>query len=159
MSSYTRRMLFDKDKIVGYWQLYPLKENFFERSVEGNLTSNEITPKSIYTYLIPGRYNIEFGATVLENNYRKTPIFKALLYSIFEYLERLSLEKVFINEIKTETSTDDGASLVESIGLKFYKTHPDGKAKIYRGFIIDLIEKDYLRDFGLLKKLYLQEFK
>jgi hypothetical protein len=108
---------------------------------------------------IGGEYNIVFGAVILENKYRKTRIFKKLLYSILNYIEKLSTEGNYIKCVATKSETKEGQSLIETIGLKLYKTQDN--VNTYVGTISDLLvlDKYYLKEYQILKDNYNDFYK
>jgi hypothetical protein len=156
----SRRVLVDtKDNVVGYWHFFPLFDEMYQKFKNGDTTSSDITNDEIPIFL-EGRYNIEFGAVVLEEKYRKTHIFKMFLYSMLECFERLALyDDIFIDEIVTKSSSKDGQALIKSIGLNFYKRNVDNTCNIYCGKVVDLLDKPYFKNFEVLKSLYKKEFE
>ena len=70
----------------------------------------------------------------------------------------MALNDMYINEIVTKSSNEEGIGFISSMGLEFYKEHPDGKASIFCGKFRDVLEEDYLKKYTLLKKLYSKKF-
>lgn len=155
----SRRVLLDNNNnFIGYWHFYPLFEDTFKRSKDGSTTAEDMSDDKI-PHFWGGRFNVEFGAVVLDEHFRNPRTTKKLLYSILECLEYLALnEHSFINEIVTKSSSKNGISFIQSIGLKFHKKNNDGTANIYVGKAVDLLNKQYFRDFQSLKEEYQKEF-
>jgi len=152
----TYRYLFDSNNnIVGVWSFFPVFKDIFEKIKEGKFFDNELT-LDMMPILIPGVYNVYFVEICLDNKYRKTAIFRLLLKSIANTLEKLATKKIFINEICTQAYTSDGERLCKSLGLNYYKKHVDC-GDIYYGTIKDLLKKPFCRDYYTLKNLYKKE--
>jgi hypothetical protein len=152
-----RRILLDgNNKMVGMWSFKPFYDDIFQKAKNGELFDSEISPNMMPT-LIPGTYNIYFSNIVLKEQYRKTIVFKILLFSIIELIEKWANEGIFINEICAQAYTDSGLNLCKSIGLNFHKKHID-HGDIYCGYVYDLVEKPFCKDFENARNLY-REFK
>lgn len=152
-----RRILLDENnKMIGMWSFKPFYDDVFQKAKNGELFDIEITPAMMPT-LIPGIYNIYFSNICLKDKYRKTMVFKILLFSIIELIEKWANEGIYINEICAQAYSDSGRNLCRSIGLKFIKNHID-HGDIYCGFVYDLIERPFCEDFADVKRLY-RKFK
>jgi hypothetical protein len=159
-SSETRKILLDsKDNLIGYWVFIPLFDKYFEKAKNGELTYEEMTREKIPLMFPDSTYNIEFGATLLLEDYRKRRAFKILLYSIIEYIEELAKEGTFIKEIVAKSSSKDGIALITDVGFNFHKMHPDGNTKIYHVYTKDLMNRTFLKRFESLRNLYNERFK
>jgi hypothetical protein len=152
----TYRYLFDSNNnIVGVWSFFPVFREVFEKIKEGKFFDNELT-LDMMPVLFPGIYDIYFVEICLDNKYRGTAVFRLLLKSIANILEKLATKKIFINEICTQAYTADGERLCKSLGLKYYKKHIDC-GNIYCGTIKDLLKKPFCKDYYTLKNSYTKE--
>ncbi|MBN1468095.1 MAG: hypothetical protein JW924_05165 [Fusobacteriaceae bacterium] len=157
---YTRKLILNKkNEIVGYWVFTPLNDVAFKEAKEGTLKTSDLNPTKI-KLLLPGETcNIEFGAVLLTEDYRNYNGYKILIYSIIDHIEKMALNDIYINEIFTKSSNEEGIGFITNMGLRNYKTLPDGKTSLFCGKFQDLLaEKDYLKKFTLLKKLYSKKF-
>lgn len=149
-----RRILLDNNnKMVGMWSFKPFYDDIFQKTKNGELFDSEIRPNMMPTLIPGGIYNIYFSNIVLKEEYRKTIIFKILLFSVIELIEKWANEGIFINEICAQAYTDSGLNLCKSIGLTFHKKHID-HGDIYCGYVYDLVEKPFCKDFKNLRSLY-----
>jgi len=148
-----RWLLDDKNNVIGYWHFTALFDKTFIKAKNGQLLDSEITCHEI-PLLLPGTYNIYFIGICLKEEYRrKTMTFGRLLFSIIEVIEEMAKKKVFINEICALAYTDNGIQLCKSIGLKYLRDHIE-HGKIYCGKIMDLLDRDFCKDYVGLKNTY-----
>ena len=157
----SRKILLNKkNEIVGYWVFLPLFEEAFKLSKEGKLKTNDTNPSHIRLILPGETYNIEFGGVYLREDFRNYKGYKTLIFSIIDHFEALALDDIYINEIATKSSNNDGIGFITSLGLKFYKKHPDNKdISLFCGRVYDLLGKDYMKKYTLLRKLYIKKFE
>lgn len=149
-----RRILLDENnKMIGYWSVEPLFDNFFYKAKNGELFDNELTADKIISLVVPGIYNVYFSSICLKNNYRKKHAFKKLLISLLDYIEELAVDGILINEICTLAYSDDGKSLSKTIGLKYHKNHID-YGEIYSGNIYDILSQPFCKNYDILKTIY-----
>ena len=151
-----RRILLDENnKMIGMWSFKPFYDDVFQKTKNGELFDVEITPDMMPT-LIPGTYNIYFSNICLKPQYRKTIVFKILLFSIIELIETWADEGIFIHEICAQAYSDSGKNLCKSIGLNFVKNHID-HGEIYCGYVYNLVEEEFCRDFEKVKYLFMSK--
>lgn len=149
----TWRYLFDQNnKMIGLWAFYPVFDDIFKQIKDGLFFDNELT-LNMMPMLVQGTYNIYFVEICLDERYKGTTIFRLLLKSIAEVIERLAEKEIYIDEICTQAYTTDGERLCKSLGLKYHKKHVDC-GDIYCGSVKDLLEKPFCRNFYTLKRLY-----
>lgn len=134
------------------WSFKPFYNEYFQKAKNGELFDIEITPDMMPT-LIPGIYNVYFSNICLKEQYRKTIVFKTLLFSIIEVIEKWAKEGIYINEVCAQAYTTSSKNLCRSIGLDFIKSHID-HGDIYCGHIYDLVEENFCNDFTELRNLY-----
>jgi hypothetical protein len=148
-----RYLLNTMNEMIGYWHFTILSNETFIKARNGQLLDSEITCDKI-PLMLPGTYNIYFIAICLQDKYRrKTMTFGKLLFSIIETIELMAKNKVFINEICALAYTKAGVQLCKSIGLKYLRDHVE-HGEIYVGKIMDILNKDFCRDFIELKNIY-----
>jgi hypothetical protein len=148
-----RWLLDSENNVIGYWHFSALFDEPFIKAKNGQLLDSEITCDKI-PVLLPGTYNIYFIGICLKEEYRrKTITFGKLLFSIIEVIEEMAKRKVFVNEICALAYTHNGIQLCKSIGLKYLRDHVE-HGEIYCGKIMDLLDRDFCRDFVGLKALY-----
>lgn len=155
----TKQMLLNNNnEVIGLWSIIPLNQNTFEKAKKGEFFVGEINEYTTKMLTPDTNNNIHFAAICLKDIYRKSPIFNRLLFSFIEYIEKLALNKIFINEVVTKAGTKSGIILARSLGLKYIKDHIDEHGEIYHSTIFDLLEQPYMRDFHVLRRLYKEKF-
>jgi hypothetical protein len=140
--------------MVGYWSIIPLVDELFIKDKRGEFFVSEINPYTMPMFITGNTYNIHFSTICLKTKYRKTSVFNKLLFSIIEFIEKLALNGVYINEVVTKASSSNGIALSRGLGLEFLTNHVDGHGEIYWAKIVDLLERPFLRDFEVLRSLY-----
>lgn len=152
-----RKVILLENQVIGTWHFYTLFDEDFDIYINSK-TSPETRSVDKMPIPIGGAYNVVFGAVILESKYRKTKVFKKLLYSILNYIEKLSIEGSYIKRIAAKSETKEGQALIKTIGLKVYKKQ-DENVDTYVGTIYDLLDKYYLKDYQILKDNYNNFFK
>jgi DNA-binding CsgD family transcriptional regulator len=151
----TKKILIDSEgAVIGCWSLDPLFDEYFEKDKKGEFYVSEFTKDAVPIFVPGNTYNIHFGAICLVGGYRRLSIFKILLYSIVEYIERLAINDIFINEICTQAYSREGRALAKSLGLHYCAEHKDSHGQVYCGIANELLRRTFLNDFDILKSLY-----
>jgi len=149
----TLRFLIDENnKAIGYYYFIPMFEDMFSKAKNGQLFDSEITADKVPLFL-QGIYNIYFPAICIREKYRKTLALKKMLISALDLFEELALSGIFINEICALAYSNSGASLCQSVGLKYTQNHI-AEGKIYHGNIEDLLKHPLCTKYAKLKDLY-----
>lgn len=152
-----RYLLKNDDEMIGYWHFTPLRDDVYIKAKTGQLLDSEITCDKI-PLLLPGTYNIYFISICLKEKYRrKTTTFGKLLFSIIDVIQSLAKKNIFINEICALAYTMNGIQLCQSMGLKYLRDHSE-HGQIFCGKIMNLLNKDFCRDFEELKNIYNNKF-
>ncbi|MEN8907971.1 MAG: hypothetical protein ABF289_18620 [Clostridiales bacterium] len=151
-----RILLNEMNEMIGYWSFKTFYDDVFEKAKNGELFDSTIKKDMIPT-MIAGIYNIYVSNICLKTRYRRTIVFRKMLFSIIDLFEEWANQEIYIKELCTQAYTDSGVNLCKSIGLKFYRHHID-HGDIYCGYIYDLVNQPFCKNNEKIKKLY-SEFK
>jgi hypothetical protein len=165
-NQYSWRLAFDKPRnILGYWEMHALVPEAFEMAKRGKLVDGQLSLEMI-DILIPGirmHYNIYFsmiGVTPEAHDKYQNRVYGELVNSIFDVLDELSIERIFLREIVAAAWTSDGERLCHIFGMK--KTGnchtKNSNVNIYSGSIFDAL-KQRPDKFQNLHDRYVQRFK
>ncbi len=93
------RLLTKRDRIVGYWHFLPLKPERMEMARRGLLLDSTLTPQDVAPMDKPGHHSFYMVMMAVEPKYRFGASFKKILDSVFEAVELLAAERLFVDEI------------------------------------------------------------
>jgi hypothetical protein len=154
LHSDTWRVLVDKsNKIIGYWHMTSVDEEYYEKLKNGIILDGEVNIDMI-SLMIPGRHKIYFIGICLLDEYKKTRAIKLILDSLFKSFESMAKDYIFIDEMCTLAYSKNGIKLSEGMGFSFFKDL-DSNGIIYKATISDLLKKSYSRRYKGLKSYYL----
>lgn len=153
----TWRMLLNEDEaIVGYWHFAPLVDRDFGRAMAGELLDSEITADRIATMAVPGHYRIYFVQICLSQGYRTIALKRKLFESLFDVLEALAAEGVYVAEVTANAYTEVGVGLCRDFGLTFACEHKV-KGKIFAGTIASVLSGRVASGRQVLRQLYMAQ--
>lgn len=148
------RLLYaEEGQVVGYWHFVALFRDQYEQAKAGALLDINITADRVQSIELPGVYDVYFAGIALRPDYRRPSAMRILLSSLFEVLQGLAREDVFIGEICANAFTPGGVGLCKSLGLHFCVRHAD-HGEVYSGRLIDVLNLHLAQGFTELRALY-----
>lgn len=103
--------------IAGYWHFVPLGDADWRLALSGQLLDSDITVDRIPFFQLPGRYRIYMVQVCLVPGYRGTASVRLLFRSIFDVLNALAQEDVFVTDVSANAYTAEGAALCKAFSL------------------------------------------
>lgn len=130
------RLLIHEGEIVGYWQLYCLQSEYFEKMRAGEMKDGEIVSHMIEPLAFRGHYQAYFNIIATkEGRHRGAEPVVLLLESVMECLWTLAQTGIFFSDVCADAFTDDGRRVCDLIGMApetDNQNAPDGvEATIY----------------------------
>jgi len=126
-------MLMDKDRIVGFMDILPIKKTVFEGIKEGCFNDKYLTTADIARKqdLKAGAHvDLLLSCVVIEEEYRKTDALAMLLLAHLKYFMTFLEEGITIDFVVTSNVTDEGIHFSQKMG--FQKVcHSDHGTEIY----------------------------
>lgn len=120
----TWRMLVSApEEIRGYWHFAPLFPEDYERARNGRLLDSEITADRIRLFELPGEYEIYFVQLCMHQRFRHPAHVRQLFRSIFDVLEELADQGIFVRELCANAYTDIGRAICKSCNLSLLCEH------------------------------------
>ena len=106
-------------KIVGYFTLFPVTDELFEKIKSGNFKDNDLDVSCIRRYDIPDFYKLYVACVCVHPDYQNTTAFTRLYNALIKMMYDLATEReACITEIITEASTPQGLKLCKILGFK-----------------------------------------
>lgn len=104
--------------IAGYWHCAPLFPSEYELAKTGGLLDSMITVDTVEYFELPGIYDLYFVQICMLPEYRRPHALQLLFDTVFEVLDGLSQESIFIREITANGYTPAGEALCKSFGMR-----------------------------------------
>jgi hypothetical protein len=146
----TWRMLTVSPEIIaGYWHFVPLFPHDYNLAKDGVLLDSQITGDKIQFFEFPGWYDIYFVQVCLLPQYKKLKNVQFLFESIFDVLDSLSINGIYVREICANAYTDVGKALCKTFNFKFYKEHSE-HGSIYVGSVYDVLQSSLAKKYDSL---------
>lgn len=153
----TWRMLFTEPcSIVGYWHFAPLFPDDYEMAKKGQLLDSCITVDRIPFFEFPGQYEIYFVQVSLYPQFRKLKTLRLLFETIFQVMENLSANGVFLSEVCVNAYTDAGRALCKTFKMRYLCEHVM-HGSIYTAPIKTIFANSLTKNFPTLKVRYKEE--
>lgn len=113
------RLLIHSGEIVGYWQIYCLQSEYFDKMSKGEMTDGQIVGHMIEPLAFRGHYQAYFNiiATKRGKHRGAEPVI-LLLESVIERLWHLAQIGIFFSEVCADAFTDDGRRVCELLGME-----------------------------------------
>jgi hypothetical protein len=113
-----RMLLSSPEEIRGYWHFAPLFPEDYRRAKTGRLLDSDITADRIRMFELPGEYEIYFVQLCMHQRFRHAAHVRQLFRSIFNVLEELGEQGIFVREICANAYTDIGRAICKSANLE-----------------------------------------
>ena len=114
----TWRAVATNGKIVGYWQVAPLKPAAFAAMLDGSATSRDIRAHDYEDLTVPGRYSLYFVSVCLDEKARTPAHQFALVSSFLRVRSNLATRGVEFGTLAAHVHSPDGRRLCEVLGLQ-----------------------------------------
>lgn len=112
-------------EIRGYWHFAPLFPEDYERARTGKLLDSEITADRIRMFELPGEYEIYFVQLCMHQRFRHPAHVRQLFRSIFDVLEELGDQGIFVRQLCANAYTDIGRAICKSCNLALLCEHAE----------------------------------
>lgn len=155
------RLLTKGDRIVGYWHFLALGADRMAQARAGRLLDGELSLDDVVRLDRPGWYSVYIAMIVCEPKYRFGHAFNLLFNSIFEAIELLAVQRIFIEDIVFAAWTPMSVKMAERLAFqKVAVLHPiDGHAParpvdIFQANLRDLLANERLKEFHSVRQAY-----
>lgn len=150
------RVLTKGNRIIGYWHFSALNPETMTKAKDGTLVDSRLTLSDIEPLSLPGEYSIYVTAIICEPEFRFGRSFKMLFNSMFEAIEILAKERVFIKDVVLAAWTPASEKLSQRLGFKKIGGLRESETDVglYQALFQDVLEADDLKEFSTLRNLY-----
>lgn len=110
----------DKGKIIGFFDLFPIKDTMFQQLKEGVFNDSELGVDSIediQTMKAGEKVNMYLCCVVVDENYRKTDALKIMMKAQIEYYKQFTDRGIEIEFIITDNVTSSGENFSRRMGF------------------------------------------
>lgn len=117
-----------KDGIVGFMNLFPISERFYEIVSEGGEFDGYLDLSDVLRIRDADaqRYPLFLSCVVIHRDYRKTEALKLILAEYRERYEAYREKGTVIEKVITHNVTEDGRKFSERMGFTIHKELKDG---------------------------------
>ncbi|TVP75557.1 MAG: helix-turn-helix domain-containing protein [Puniceicoccaceae bacterium] len=137
------RLLTHRGEIIGNWQFVPLAPGIQEEMRAGRVLDSQIRLDHLVTLDLPGEFDMNVTAMVLEPSYRMGKGLVMLLRSFLEQVCELAHRKVFFSSISANAWTPEAILLCQRLGM-----HASGKVTNERGVFFETTVADLPNSLG-----------
>jgi hypothetical protein len=119
------------NKIIGYINFMPLRQDFYESYKHGEVSDVDISEKNICKYEAKKEYNCLLTSIVIDSDYRGGEVVKILWQVFLSKLKKMEEKQIKIKKVLADCVSQDGEKFVKRLGLEFIVEGKNGK--IYEG--------------------------
>jgi Acetyltransferase (GNAT) family len=114
---YTVRALRDNEKIIGFVNMFPIKDHIFKAIQAGTFNDRDLVLEHIINIhgALEDKVNMFLCCIVIDQDYRRTDALSMLLRENIQYYEHIQTQ---IQSIITDNVTDKGESFSKRLGFK-----------------------------------------
>ena len=118
--NFTSMAIFDQGKIIGFLDLFPVKEPIFDLLKKGMFNDKNLKTEDIVDIrkIKGGRYNLFLCCIVIDKAYRSTNALKILLKTYVDYYQSFFTQGISFDEVITDNVTVEGERFSEKLGFK-----------------------------------------
>lgn len=124
--------------IVGYWHWAPLFPNEYALAKTGQLLDSQITVDTVQFFELPGTYDLYFVQTCMLPEHRRPHSVQLLFDTVFEVIESLAHQEIYVREISANAYTRVGEALCRSFNMQATCPHRE-HGSIYTAPIRDVL--------------------
>lgn len=117
-------------KIVGYINVMPLTDLYYNKIKNGEIIDTNIPIEEIQTYKPNGKYNVYFSSIAILPEYQNTNAFKTLLKGLCNNINQLKQQKISFSNVIADTVSEIGEKFCKKMNFKFV-TNTNHNSKIY----------------------------
>lgn len=119
-------------QIAGYFAILPVTDELFQKIQSGEFKDNDLTTDGIRQYDMQDFYKLYVASVCIHPQHQNTMAFNRLYHALVEMMFELASEReIYITDIITEASTEQGEKLCKILGLrKLMDTNLDTKLYI-----------------------------
>jgi hypothetical protein len=119
-------------QIAGYFAVLPVTNELFQKIQSGEFKDNDLSTDGIRQYDMQDFYKLYVASVCIHPQHQNTMAFNRLYHALVEMMFELASEReIYITDIITEASTEQGEKLCKILGLrKLMDTNLDTKLYI-----------------------------
>lgn len=109
--------------IVGYWHWAPLFPEDYCTAKAGQLLDSQITVDTLQFFELPGQYDLYFVQICMLPEYRRPHALQLLFDTVFEVVELLARDEIYIREVTANAYTPVGEAICRSFNMQVLCPH------------------------------------
>lgn len=118
--SFTSMAIFDEGKIIGFLDLFPVKEPIVDLLKKGMYNDKNLKTEDIVDIrkIKEGQFNLFLCCIVIDKAYRKSDASKLLLKTYMNFYQSFLTQGISFDEVITDNVTVEGERFSEKLGFK-----------------------------------------
>jgi transcriptional regulator with XRE-family HTH domain len=155
------RLLTKGDRIVGYWHFLALTPEKIAQARSGGLLDSNLSLADVVALDRPGSYSVYMVTMVCEPKYRSGRAFELLFGSVFEAIELLAANRIFIEDIVFAAWTPMSTRMAERLAFRKIGVlrpvdgqEPVAPVDIFEAKFRDILASDRLEGYQSVRRAY-----